>query len=275
MAKRPDKDRYCDGDDDLIVERVGRWANDKANIVRRYVTASSAARKGYPQSAYIDVFCGPGRAQVRDDGQFIDGTAVVGFNAAREAKAPFARVEIADLDPRLLQAAETRLRRVGAPVGARAGSAATTLKQIIDTLDPSQLHFAFLDPHNLGTLSFDLFAELARLRRVDIIAHVSVADIQRNTDRYLSPDHGQFDSFAPGWRDSVNQNANIDSIRGEIIRYWKARVERLGLTCAGHHEGVANTKNRELYWLFFFSRHPLAHKLWLEISSAVKEPKFI
>ena len=48
------------------------------------------------------------------------------------------------------------------------------MPKIVQGLDRHGLHLAFLDPHNLGTLSFDLFAELAKLKRIDVIAHVSL-----------------------------------------------------------------------------------------------------
>ena len=32
---------------------------------------------------------------------------------------------------------------------------------------PVSVHLAFLDPYNLGTLSFELFVELAKLKRID------------------------------------------------------------------------------------------------------------
>jgi hypothetical protein len=48
------------------------------------------------------------------------------------------------------------------------------------------LHFALLDPHNLGALSFSIIEQLAKLKHVDILVHVSVSDLQRNVDLYSS-----------------------------------------------------------------------------------------
>jgi hypothetical protein len=49
------------------------------------------------------------------------------------------------------------------------------MPKIVQSLDRHGLHLAFLDPYNLGTLSFDLFVELAKLKRIDVIAHVSLS----------------------------------------------------------------------------------------------------
>ena len=74
MAQR-DPERYTQGDDGLIVEKVGRWAVNKLKIVTDYTYASGGARKHFarPGTAYIDVFCGPGRSLIRGTNQFIDG----------------------------------------------------------------------------------------------------------------------------------------------------------------------------------------------------------
>ena len=60
MAQR-DPVRYTQGDDGLIVEKVGSWAVEKLEIVTDYVYASGGARKKYAGTgaAYIDPFCGP------------------------------------------------------------------------------------------------------------------------------------------------------------------------------------------------------------------------
>ena len=93
-------------------------------------------------------------------------------------------VNISDADSDLLVAAEKRLKALNAPVMTFAGPASVAMPKIIQSLDPAGLHLAFLDPHNLGTLSFDLFEQLAKLKRIDVILHVSLSDLQRNADRY-------------------------------------------------------------------------------------------
>ena len=46
MAQR-DPERYTQGDDGLIVEKVGSWAVDKLKILTDYIYASGGARKKY------------------------------------------------------------------------------------------------------------------------------------------------------------------------------------------------------------------------------------
>src|SRR4051812_22696634 len=96
----------------------------------------------------------------------------------------FTSINVSDADDELLAATEKRLKARSAPVRTFAGPASAAMPKIVQSLDPYGLHLAFLDPHNLGTLSFDLFEQLAKLTRIDVIAHVSLSDLQRNADRY-------------------------------------------------------------------------------------------
>ena len=153
------------------------------------------------------------------------------------------------------------------------GPASLAIPQIVHRLDPSGLHLAFLDPHNLGTLSFDLFESLAKLKRIDIIVHVSLSDLQRNADRYTSAAHNQFDKFAPGWRDHVGTDMNQEALRRAIIQYWSDRVMALQLPRAKHCELIRGSQGQRLYWLILLARHKLAHSLWSKISSSAKNPE--
>lgn len=272
---RSDDDRYADGDDGLIVEKVGAWASEKQKLLTDYIHASGAARRKFSGNdpAYIDPFCGPGRSLIRTTRRFIDGSPIAAFENAKGSLAPFARIEISDADVDLLHAAESRLRRRGAPVRATPGPALAALERIVPSLNQYGLHFAFLDPHNLGSLSFDLFDKLAKLRRVDVLVHVSVSDLQRNVDFYSSEECKQFDEFAPGWRAAVGTNMNKTALRTEIIRYWTTKVEAVGLPPAGHCELISGPGGQRLYWLMLLG-HELAHELWEKISSAAKAPRF-
>ncbi len=79
-----DPDQYTQGDDGLIVEKVGSWAVEKLKLVTDYIYASGGARKRYlgTGASYIDPFCGPGRSLIRDTTTFIDGSPIAAFRRA-------------------------------------------------------------------------------------------------------------------------------------------------------------------------------------------------
>jgi three-Cys-motif partner protein len=275
MAQR-DPERYTQGDDGLIVEKVGLWAVEKLEIVTDYVYASGGARKKYAGTgaAYIDPFCGPGHSLIRDKTKFIDGSPVAAFKRSLESPGRFTSINISDADEELLTAATKRLNSINAPVRPIAGPASVAMPQIVQSLDPYGLHLAFLDPYNLATLSFDLFEELAKLKRIDVIAHVSVSDLQRNAARYADEDYDQFDKFAPGWRKVVSTDMRKDAFRAAMMKYWSDKVTALGLPQATHWELIRGEQGQRLYWLILLARHPLAHDLWQKISSVATAPTF-
>src|SRR5262252_7798328 len=106
-----DPDRYTQGDDGLIVEKVGSWAVDKLEIVTDYVFASGAARNKYAGTgaAYIDPFSGPGRSLIRDTTKFIDGSPIAVFKKSLDSPGRFTSIDISDADDELLNAATKRL----------------------------------------------------------------------------------------------------------------------------------------------------------------------
>jgi three-Cys-motif partner protein len=269
----PRDDPYTLGDDGLLVEKVGAWAKTKHKLLTDYIQASGAARSNYNRrsgAAYIDVFSGPGRSLVRDTNDYIDGSAVAAFKQGQMSLAPFSSIEVSDMRADLLDAAHTRLQKLEAPVVGTPGPALAAMERIVGRVHLHGLHFVFLDPHNLGSLSFELFKIVSRLKHVDILVHVSVADLQRNVDLYTD---SQFDTLAPGWRDSINfKGMNKTALRTAVLNYWYDQVAALGLTKAKHSELITGPGNQRLYWLSLFSRSPLAHKLWGAISSVAKQP---
>src|SRR4029079_3491995 len=148
------------------------------------------------------------------------------------------------------------------------------MPKIVRSLDQYGLHLAFLDPYNLGALSFDLFQELAKLKSIDVIAHVSVSDLQRNAARYADADYDQFDKFAPGWREKVSTDMAKTAFRAAILKYWADKVTALGLPQAKHVELIRGDQGQRLYWLILLARPDLAHDLWAKISSAANSPTF-
>ena len=267
-------DHYWQDEDGLWVENVGPWAKEKLKILTDYVQICSGTRKKYTHRGFIDVFSGPGKSKIRTtSNELIDGSPVAAFKQAQVA-IPFSQIYISDADGELLMSATHRLKLLGAPVIPIDGPASVALPSIVKTINPHGLHLALLDPHNLGTLSFDLFEALAKLKHIDVIVHVSLGDLQRNVDRYTSEDYKQFDRFAPGWRERVRTDVNQASLRAAILEYWTDKVAGLGLPRAKHCELIRGTQSQRLYWLMLLAKHELAHRFWTKITSAAKAPGF-
>lgn len=264
--------QLIDGDDGLPAEEVGVWAKEKHDYLCRYLDISRAARKkwtgqGKAGATYIDLFCGPGRCQVRETGEWIDGGVVAAWKGSCASGAPFNQVYIGDLDEKRCQAAAARLRKLGAPVIEVEGTAAQSVQTVIASLNPHGLHFAFLDPFNLEALDFSIIERLSTLKRIDMLVHVNQMDLQRNLITNLTADESAFDIFAPGWRDHLSLTGSQQEIRGKLFAYWRGQVANLGVWPSADMTLITGSKNQPLYWLLLAAKHELAHKFWVTASS--------
>jgi three-Cys-motif partner protein len=146
------------------------------------------------------------------------------------------------------------------------GPAEITAVKIVRKLNPYGLHFAFLDPYNLQDLPFAVIQALGRLKRIDLLIHVSAIDLQRNLHAYTKSGDERLERFAPGWRNAVDLKQSQRAIRAALLDYWADKIRSLGLPPAKHAELVSGTeKNQRLYWLVFVSRSDFAKGLWDKI----------
>ncbi len=256
--------------DGLPLDEVGPWAKEKHERLRKYVDISSATRKKWIQgpggATYIDLFCGTGRAVIRDTQEKIDGSPLVAFKCAREGKVQFSEIHIADASEESCRAAESRLRAAGAAPTTYVGAAKQTAREIAEKLNPHGLHFAFLDPYNLDDLPFTVIETFSRLKRIDMLIHVSAQDLQRNLDAYTRPEDTRLERFAPDWRQHIDLNQSQRGIRAAILAYWASKIKKLGLSSAEHAELISGQeRNQRLYWLVMVSRHKLAQEFWDKI----------
>jgi three-Cys-motif partner protein len=271
MVEKPVK---FDPADNLIVSEVGSWATEKHARVQRYIEIASATRKKYVPppawhagAAYIELFSGPGRSLIRGTKRIIDGSPLVAFNAAQDT-VPFTEMHLNDFDAGNSSAVDARIRALGGAAICYSDPADVAVDKIVAAVNPSGLHFAFLDPYNLEGLSFDIIRKLSKLK-VDMLIHVSVQDLQRNLDldKYSKPG-GVFDSFAPDWRTHVNRKQAINSFRAALMKYWLDEIFKLGTMPAIGVELIVGSKGQRLYWLVFVSGHDHGRKLW----EAIRDP---
>lgn len=255
------------GDDGMLVEDVGAWTKDKHNYLRRYIDISRGVRAKYlgPNRAgatYIDPFCGPGRCRVRETGEFIDGGAVTAWLQSRASRSPFTEMYIGDIDAERLELCTKRLLKLGANVQPMLGPATSTVRTLCGGLSKYQLHFAFLDPYSLEALDFNLIKWLSQFKRMDILAHVSEMDLQRNFDLYCTPDNPGLDRFYPGWRDEVDLGQSQAAARQKIIEGWRNKIGTVDNVASPQMKRITGGTNQRLYWLLLLAKHPLAHDFW-------------
>ncbi|MEH2552203.1 three-Cys-motif partner protein [Bradyrhizobium sp. AZCC 2262] len=274
MAKKAPK---FDPGDGLIVTEVGSWASEKHARVQAYIKIASATRAKYVPppawragTSYIELFSGPGRSLIRGTNRIIDGSPLVAYNAAQLSGAPFTSIHLNDFDAQNSSAVDARIRALGGAATCYSDPADVAVDKIVAAVNPSGLHFAFLDPYNLEGLSFDIIRKLSKLK-VDLLIHVSVHDLQRNLDDYSRPGD-VLDTFAPGWSKHVDpKKLSRNSFRAALMEYWLAEIRKLGKLPAEGVELVEGPTGQRLYWLVFASEHNIARKFWEAVRNPMRQ----
>lgn len=87
------------------MQQVGQWTDDKHDQLRRYLSATRKVRLKFAESAFIDLFSGPGRVHVRERETTQLGS---GLLAVQHQEAPFSRLLLCDLEPENAHALRTR-----------------------------------------------------------------------------------------------------------------------------------------------------------------------
>ena len=263
------------GTDGLAAEEVGPWVEEKLAIARTYAEITHSTRKKFlpPNlggAAYIDLFCGPGLAKIRNTNQFVDGTAVAIWKVSVKKGSPFTKVFIADKDDDRRRLCGERLRRIGAPVVEIKGDALSASAAVVAQAPPHGFHIALLDPYSLGALDFRILSALSGLKRIDILTHLSAMDMTRNIDSEAAEERNEFDAFAPGWREGIPTDLPLVELRNKLLQFWERKVEtELRFRPTAGSYAVVNSVNTTLYWLRLLTRHALAEKFWKAVLRAM------
>jgi three-Cys-motif partner protein len=274
---RPKRDQYePDPDDGLPRGIVGAWSIDKHARLVRYVFASHGARRKFRQeyhkeTTFIDLYCGPGRARVRETAQIIDGSAVAAAKTAARCT-PYDKYVIGDIDSAFVDACSSRLEKEGVDsIIKLVGTAEETALEATRGLHRGGLHFAFVDPFN-ANLPFSVLATLGELNRMDQLIHFSISDFRRNLMKMK--EDGRLDALAPKWQTAITKGMGINEQRRAIFEHWRRLLtDSLKYNVSDTIVRVVGPKGAELYWLIFASRHDLGGKLWHEISNIAPQPQ--
>lgn len=272
--------------DGHVASEVGSWAVEKHEYLCRYINISRATRHKYlpttnssdfrAGATYIDLFCGPGRSKIKNSNDWIDGSPIVAWKASQKSGSAFSHIYISDTVEENLMACKKRLESLGAPVTAFRGTALEALIQFQNSIDPYGLHFSFIDPFNLKSLDFSILESLSKLKRMDILIHLSKMDLQRNLSRNLSDLESDFDSFIPGWRNIIDINRGEKYVRNQVVECWVKKVEELGVSIANDTSWklITGKGNQPLYWLMLIAKHELAHKFWEKAAPRMQDDLF-
>ncbi len=255
-------------ENDLPLQCVGVWAQDKHDYLSRYIEATWAARARYLEvtdehpkpggAAYIDLFAGPGRARIRTTGEVIDGSPLI---AASHQRAPFSKLILCELDQDNVNALAARMAPYGQRTKIVQGDCAQTIDAVIREIPPYGLNFALVDPFAPSAFRWSVFEKLAQLKRMDLLIHFPIGPIKRNFHNNLD-----FDNMigTTEWRKDVRTAHDVP----KLVDHFRRSLGKLGYSDENVRPiPIKNRKDGQLYQLVFATKDRLGNKIWNSIIS--------
>lgn len=264
------------GSDNLPVQCVGSWVEDKYYFLERYLNASCEARRKFSSknnAVFIDLFSGPGCCIIRYTKKEIQSGSVRAF--LRE-EASFNEFYFFDISKSNIDALK---QRIGSNPNCNfnLGDSNVLVKTLVEELLAKhyRYHFAFVDPFGPSSLNFKTLSELAKLRRMDMLIHFPIGPIKRTIKKWIKGKNTILDDFmgTSEWRDKVNVNRMNETFKVLIDIYTKQlqsigyKELKLAASDSTIYSGIPtvpikNTKDVGLYVLILASKHPLGQKIW-------------
>lgn len=267
------------GEDNLPVQCVGPWAEDKYFYLEKYLNSTREARRRFSEkgnAVFIDLFSGPEKCIIRDiQKEVLSG----GMRALNREEAPFNEYFYIDISEANVNALKERIAKrsdCSVMCGDSNILAEETLLSIL-IQKPYRYHFAFIDPFGPHGLKFKTLRHLATLKRMDMMIHFPIGTIKRNLNTWKKNRNTILDDFlgTDEWRGRIQGKSGID-IYPVLIDTFKEQLKSIGYPEEGLrlissdeniYSGlpavrVKNTRDVDLYVLVLAAKHKLAQEIW-------------
>ena len=262
-------------DDGLKLGDIGEWGSDKHQKIGYYAGLFSKAMKDSVQHrAYIDLFCGPGKARHRNSGKVVPGSPLMALNI----EVPFDKYVFCDHDRENINALKQRVVDFDREtISLFAIDSNRDTQQVINALPRYSaankgLAFCFVDPFNTKNLKFETIRKLADAIRVDFAVLIPTGmDLNRNEHHYIKESNTTVDEFlgTSSWRQRHRDKKHRGNFGMFVAREFGLQMESLGYQYDPNdlNQFVTIRANGEdagiiLYHLAFFSRSSLGSKFW-------------
>lgn len=262
-------------DDGLLTPEVGDWAEEKYRLVKLYASLFTTSMRGkWEQLAYVDLFAGAGRAQIRGKQRVVPASPVLALSVEHR----FDRYILCEADVGRMEALRERVDRDFPNVDARfvSGDVNENISTVLGEMPEIRrgrrsLVFCFVDPYSLSNLRFETISSLAE-RYVDFLLLIPTGyDATRNEEVYRSPESRTIDQFLgrEDWREKwAVAKASRITFDQFMTDAFAESMKKLGYRYEGFHSShlVKSTEKKlRLYRLVLFSRHKLGEKFWRQV----------
>lgn len=268
------------GTDNLPAQCVGPWVEDKYFFLEKYLNSSRKVRKMFTDNGnavFIDLFSGPGKCIIREEGREINGGGILALN---RDEAPFNEFFYFDIRKDNVSALQ---KRIGNKTNCHVvcGDSNLLVKGLVDKLLRKHLryHFAFVDPFGPDGLKLTTLQELARLKRMDMLINFPIGAIKRNLPTWIKETDAILDEYlgTQVWREKIQTIDN--NVFRILIDIFKAQLKLIGYPEEGLKMmspkndiypglptvSIKNTKEVDLYVLILASKNRIAQKIWTSI----------
>jgi three-Cys-motif partner protein len=266
--------------DGLLLRESGLWAKDKLRLLEAYMRVfyTSMRNKSWRAFHYVDIMAGAGKNRVRETGEIALGSPLIALKSGF-----FSRYFFVEALPECFEALSKRVQAhpQAAQVALHNEDANTAVESICAEIargdrarkrdEWQSLNLAFVDPEGPKDLQWTTIERLARVSKMDMIINMPTNGISR---LFSSGDHAIVDAFfgTTEWRERLSIGADAATKRRHWIDLYKRRLKAYGYRVATSddvteiREYIArNSREAQLYTLFFVSKHPLGNHLWSEV----------
>lgn len=258
-------------EDGFPIMEVGNWAQKKYKLVGKYCDIFTRAMHNKWNLIYLDLFSGPGYVRNRDSSHIFKNSALI----AASLENNFDHYLLNDFSKDNSDALERRFQKHAPDLSFTVfnqdanENIEKVLSQIPDFRNgKGDLIFCFLDPFSLN-LNFDTVKILSRYQTDFLILHALQMDAKRNLIPYYKEGNERVARFTgnPYWRDDFTQNGYTDRDFARFLAdQYDQSMRRLGYSPADNKERIENSIGMGIYYLAFYSKHPLGLEFFKKIS---------
>jgi three-Cys-motif partner protein len=256
----------------LFTPTISRHSLDKIRLHDVYAGIfTTAMRKQWPQLAYLGLYAGAGRAQIKGTGTIVETSAV----GALRLQHAFTKYIFVDDDARCLEALGRRAEAIEPrDVTLIEGDVAQVLPEILRALpefsrERGLLSFCFIDPFS-AAIDFEVIRALGSRYKMDFLILLMLGrDIRTNFGRYLNdPEDRRIGALIddPDWRREWKARLlQPKHVVPFVVEKFDVAMTRLGYEATRKEDVRAvrvSGKQVFLYSLALYSKDELAKRLW-------------
>lgn len=260
-------------DDGLIIPEIRLWSEYKYKLIGAYCNMfTKSMRRKWDNLVYIDLFAGAGYTKIKERNSIIKSSALI----ACSIPTIFDKYIFCEEDIDKLNALKNRIEREYPKLDVTYfhGDCNLMIPEIRNTIPKyskgnTVLPFCFVDPYSLN-LKFNTIRSLAGDCLMDFLILLALhMDANRNFKTYLNQNSNKIAQFLgiDSWREQFEA---VNYSQKDFVKFlfdqYSSQMKSIGYVDPEHpHQVRSNEKNLPLYYLSFYSKHPLGNEFFKKI----------